>query len=126
MSENQDLAPVVENDEPVVQEEEEEFEERAADIEKPNKQKRPYIMTEARKSAFERMKQLRADTLAAKRASKDQVVEKNEEEQPPKPRPAPSAPKEKKQYKPRAPRKQKTVVMEDAPAPIPPVTITWV
>ena len=121
MSENQDLAPVVENDEPVVQEEEEEVEERVADIEK-----RPYIMTEARKSAFERVKQLRADSLAAKRALKDQAGEKNEEEQPPKPRPAPSAPKEKKQYKPRAPRKQKTVVMEDAPAPIPPVTITWV
>ena len=125
MSEDQDLAPVVENNEPIVQEEEE-VEERAADIEKPKKQKRPYIMTEARKSAFERMKQLRADTLAAKRASKDQVVEKNEEEQPPKPRPAPSAPKEKKQYKPRAPRKQKTVVMEEEPSPVPPVTITWV
>ena len=83
-------------------------------------------MTEAQKSAFERMKQLRADSLAAKRASKDQAVEKNEEEQPPKPRPAPSAPKEKKQYKPRAPRKHKTVVMEEEPAPIPPVTITWV
>ena len=123
MSENQDLAPAVENDEPVVQEEE--VEECVADIEKPKKQKRPYIMTEARKSAFERMKQLRADSLAAKRESKDQEVKKNEEEQPPKPRPAPSAPKEKKQYKPRAPRKQKTVVMEE-PAPVPPVTITWV
>ena len=38
MSENQDLAPVVENDEPVVQEEEE-VKECVADIEKPKKQK---------------------------------------------------------------------------------------
>ena len=54
---------------------------------------------------------------------KDQEVEKNEEEQPPKQR---SAPKTKKQYKPRAPRKCKTLVMEVEPAPLPPVAITWV
>ena len=47
MSENQDIAPMVENDEPIVQEQEDEC---VADIEKLKKQKRPYIMTEARKS----------------------------------------------------------------------------
>ena len=93
MAENQDLAPVVENDEPIVQEQEDE---RVADIEKPKKQKRPYIMTEARKSAFERMKQLRADSIASKRAVKEQTEEKQAEERPAEPSAEPCAPKEKK------------------------------
>ena len=123
MAENQDLAPVVENDEPIVQEQEDE---RVADIEKPKKQKRPYIMTEARKSAFERMKQLRADSIASKRAVKEQTEEKQAEERPAEPSPEPCAPKEKKQRKPRAPRKRKTLVTEEEPVVVPPVTITWV
>ena len=55
-------------------------------------------MTKARNSTFERMKQLCADSVAAKHTLKDQKVEKNEEEQQSKQCPAPSAPKEKKQY----------------------------
>ena len=45
MSENQDLAPVIESDGPIVQEQEDE-EEHVADTEKPKKQTQPYIMTE--------------------------------------------------------------------------------
>ena len=72
------------------------------------------------------MKQLRADSLASKRAVKEQNEEKQAEERPTEPSPEPSAPKEKKQRKPRAPRKRKTLVTEDEPVPVPPVTITWV
>ena len=117
-----DLAPIVENDKPIVQEQEVEAE-RVADIKKPKKQKRPYIVTEAQKSVFKCMKQLRADNLAAKRALKDQEVEKNEEERPPTSRPAPFAPKEKQQSKSCAPQTRKTLVTDEEPAPIPPVTI---
>ena len=68
MSENEDVAPLIEDS---MQEETTVIQEVQADIEKPKKERKPYIMTAARKSAFERMKQLRAESLASKRALKE-------------------------------------------------------
>ena len=126
MSENEDVAPVIEDsmqDEPIV------IQEVQADIEKPKKERKPYIMTEARKSAFERMKQLRAESLASKRALKEKVEEKKivEERIPtPHPSPPPSPARVKKERKKRALKKCKTVVTEELPPHVPPYIITWV
>ena len=126
MSENEDVAPVIEDsmqEEPIV------IQEVQADIEKPKKERKPYIMTEARKSAFERMKQLRTESLASKRALKEKVEEKKivEERIPtPHPSPPPSPARVKKERKKRAPKKCKTVVTEELQPHVPPYIITWV
>ena len=117
MSENEDIAPLIEDsmqEEPIV------VREVQADIEKPKKERKPYIITEARKSAFERMKQLRAESLASKRALKEKDEEKKsvEERIPmphPSPQPSPSPARVKKERKKRAPKKCKTVVTEELP-----------
>ena len=101
MCKNKDIAPIIEDS---MQEELIVIQEVQADIEKPKKERKPYIMAAACKSAFKRMKQLRAESFTSKRTLKEKDEEKKNVEERistphPSPQPSPSPARVKKERK---------------------------